>query len=110
LRIDGLQFGHANYTVLFMTFIAWEQKYNTGIKEIDTQHKRLVDIINELYDARHSQSSQAVLNVILSRLIDYAEYHFDFEEAIAVRLSIDQRQLPRINSGSSFWRRRVVPQ
>jgi hypothetical protein len=29
---------------------------------------------------------------------------------IAVRLSIDQRQLPRINSGSSFWRRRVVPQ
>jgi len=70
-----------------MTFITWEKKYNTGIHEIDTQHKRLVDIINELYDARHSQSPQAVLNVILSRLIDYAAFHFDFEEALISRVN-----------------------
>ena len=70
-----------------MTFIAWEKEYNTGIHEIDTQHRRLVDIINELFDARHSQSPQAVLNVISSQLIDYAEHHFVFEEALISRLN-----------------------
>ena len=68
-------------------FITWAPKFNTGIHEIDSQHKRLVDIINELYDARHSQSPQAVLNVILSRLVDYADYHFIFEEALLSRLN-----------------------
>lgn len=73
--------------MLTMTFFVWEQEYNTGIREIDVQHKRLVDIINEFYDARQSQCPQAVLNVILSRLIDYAWHHFDFEEALISRLN-----------------------
>jgi len=87
LRIDYLQFGLAGYIFLSMAYISWEKKFNTGIREIDTQHQRLVDIINEFYDARHSQSPQAVLNVILSKLIDYAWYHFDFEEALISRVN-----------------------
>ena len=30
--------------------IEWSRKYNTGIEKIDNQHKKLVDLINNLYD------------------------------------------------------------
>ena len=70
-----------------MIFITWTQKYNTGIEEIDAQHKQFVDIINELYDARHSQNSQEVVNGILSKMTDYAEYHFNFEEELINQLN-----------------------
>ena len=30
--------------------IEWSKKYNTGIDKIDEQHKKLVSIINNLYD------------------------------------------------------------
>ncbi len=70
-----------------MTLITWTQKYNTGVEEIDAQHRQLVDIINELYVARHSQNSQEVVNGILSKMTDYAEYHFDFEEELINQLN-----------------------
>ena len=70
-----------------MTFITWTPKFNTGIEKIDAQHKQLVNIINELYDARHSQNSQEVVNEILSKLTDYAEYHFDYEEKLINQLN-----------------------
>ena len=70
-----------------MIFITWTQKYTTGIEEVDAQHKQLVNIINELYDARHSQNSQEVVNGILSKMTDYAEYHFNFEEALINQLN-----------------------
>jgi hemerythrin-like metal-binding protein len=70
-----------------MTFIFWNEVPHIGIDEIDVQHKQLVNIINELCDIRPSQNSQAAFNGILSRLIDYAEYHFDFEEELMNQLN-----------------------
>ena len=32
-------------------FISWNDKISVGIQEIDEQHKRLVALINNLYDA-----------------------------------------------------------
>lgn len=70
-----------------MTFIFWNEVPHIGIDEIDAQHKQLVNIINELCDIRPFQNSQEAFNGILSRLIDYAEYHFDFEEELMNQLN-----------------------
>lgn len=32
-----------------MKIIEWNEKFSVGIKEIDDQHKVLVDILDELY-------------------------------------------------------------
>lgn len=31
-------------------YFNWEKEYNTGIEKIDSQHKKLVEIINRFYE------------------------------------------------------------
>ena len=63
-----------------MPLINWGPKYSVGITTIDTQHKKLVDIINDLNDAMRNGKSKEVLNSTLTSLIDYTKVHFKFEE------------------------------
>jgi hemerythrin-like metal-binding protein len=69
-----------------MVLIQWIERYQTGIEEIDAQHKQLVGYINELYDAIQDGSGQETLGGTLSKLTDYAEYHFAFEEGLLEEL------------------------
>jgi hemerythrin-like metal-binding protein len=63
-------------------FILWNESYNVGIHVIDTQHKKLVDILNELYESFVDQTSGQKLNHILKELKDYTVYHFGTEEEL----------------------------
>jgi hemerythrin-like metal-binding protein len=69
-----------------MALIQWTGKYQTGIEEIDAQHKLLVGYINELNDAIQADSGQEALGGTLSKLTDYAEFHFAFEEGLLEEL------------------------
>ncbi|RLF42194.1 MAG: hypothetical protein DRN17_08030, partial [Thermoplasmata archaeon] len=60
----------------------WDGNFNTGIEEIDTQHRQLVSILNRLATHIVYESSRDVLSTILDELIDYTLYHFESEEAI----------------------------
>jgi hemerythrin len=64
-----------------MSKIIWVEKYNTGIAEIDTQHRQIVTYLNQLNEARVSGSEKAVKNVI-EGMVDYTLSHFAFEEAL----------------------------
>jgi len=70
-----------------MAFVSWKEAYNTGNEEIDAQHKQIFEIINELYDSRHSQGSREVIDGILSKLTDYAAEHFSAEEALLEKMN-----------------------
>jgi hemerythrin len=63
-----------------MPLIAWDDSISLNISEIDNQHKQLVKIINELFDAMKNARGFDVLEDILARLVDYTEYHFSTEE------------------------------
>lgn len=62
-----------------MLFV-WDDDYKTGIAEIDQDHKGLVDLINDLYEAMQDGSGGALLLPIFSALKHYTETHFDKEE------------------------------
>ena len=62
-----------------MLFV-WDDSYNTGIAEIDRDHKGLVNLINDLYEAMQDGSGGALLMPILSALKSYTETHFSREE------------------------------
>jgi len=66
-------------------FILWNESYNVGIGTIDTQHKKLVDILNELYESFVDQTSGQKLNLILKELTDYTVYHFNNEEQLFLK-------------------------
>lgn len=61
--------------------LAWQEDLETGIDVIDGQHRRIVDMINQLEAARISQSQVAIVEV-LDELVDYTLSHFAFEEAL----------------------------
>lgn len=68
-------------------WINWSKKFEVGYKRIDEQHKELVNILNDLYEANVSKDSLnkdgiSKIHSILKRLIDYTNYHFSIEEKI----------------------------
>jgi hemerythrin len=65
---------------LGMAFFEWSDKYSVGVLSIDGQHKRLIEIINILYDAMRAGQGEFVLGKTLDDLVDYTKTHFRFEE------------------------------
>ncbi len=64
-----------------MSKIVWIDRYDTGIAEIDTQHKQIVEYLNQLNEARLRGSAQGIKEVI-EGIVDYTLSHFAFEEAL----------------------------
>ncbi|MGM0508922.1 MAG: bacteriohemerythrin [Fusobacteriota bacterium] len=60
--------------------IPWKAKYSVGLDSIDSQHKRLLEIMNELNNAMLHKKDKRVIKKLLDELLDYTEYHFKFEE------------------------------
>jgi hemerythrin-like metal-binding protein len=54
----------------------------TGIENIDNQHKRLVEMINAFYSEIDRDSPKDKMLELLKGLKDYTEYHFEDEEAL----------------------------
>jgi len=68
-----------------MGFIEWSDKLVTRVKECDEQHKKLVSLINELYDAMKQGKGKEVLDKMLDELVKYAGYHFTTEETLMTK-------------------------
>ncbi|WP_228263735.1 putative bifunctional diguanylate cyclase/phosphodiesterase [Marinobacter shengliensis] len=60
----------------------WNRNFETGIQEIDEQHKVLVNILNRLAWHFASDSSELSADHVLDELLSYAAFHFQFEEKI----------------------------
>jgi len=58
-------------------YFVWNEKYSIGNDVIDSQHKRLFELGNELFNANYSDGKK-----ILMELFKYTRYHFDAEETI----------------------------
>lgn len=63
-----------------MPLFIWKPSYELGIPEIDLDHRQLVGLINELYEAMKQGQGYELMNQILDRLIDYVGKHFAAEE------------------------------
>lgn len=63
-----------------MSYIDWSATYSVGIDSIDQQHKKMIDIINELYDAMKQGKGQQMLNRTFAELAAYTQSHFKYEE------------------------------
>ncbi|RMX11327.1 bacteriohemerythrin [Vandammella animalimorsus] len=64
-----------------MSILQWTPDMDTGIAEIDRQHRRIVEYINMLHQARQTHDRQRQGEVI-AEMVDYTISHFAFEEAL----------------------------
>lgn len=68
-----------------MAFMEWNDRLVTGVKEADDQHKKLVSLVNDLYDAMKQGKGKEITDKILDELVKYANYHFGTEETLMTK-------------------------
>ena len=67
-----------------MPLFDWNQNYLINNSKIDNQHKKLVDILNRLYDAMKVGKGNDILSGVIKELIDYTKVHFSEEEKLMI--------------------------
>ncbi|MEO5336169.1 MAG: bacteriohemerythrin [Magnetospirillum sp. WYHS-4] len=65
-----------------MAFLDWKDKMSVGNDALDTDHKKLVGFINDLHDRMDGNPDPEIVARIVDKLIDFAQYHFEFEEKL----------------------------
>lgn len=63
-----------------MSLIKWDDSFSVDVTKIDQEHKKLVEMVNELTDAMKAGHGKDVLGNILDGLISYTASHFQTEE------------------------------
>lgn len=65
-----------------MLLVEWSEMLSTGVSSIDNEHKQIIGMLNELYDALQAKRSEEALSKLLDRLLTYTVHHFEHEESL----------------------------
>jgi hemerythrin len=65
-----------------MAFFEWTEAYSVGVHLMDEEHKKLVDILNGLYEAVCADKAKDVIEKTLLELLQYTRTHFSNEEKL----------------------------
>jgi hemerythrin len=65
-----------------MPLMTWTEKLSVGVGVLDEDHKKLVGMLNGLYDAMQAGHGKDSLGRILNELVQYTKFHFAREEKL----------------------------
>ena len=65
-----------------MPLITWDDTYRVYIAELDQQHKKLINMINDMHAAMLQGTARESIGKIITDLLEYAKKHFASEEKI----------------------------
>ncbi len=73
-------------------FVLWNESYSVGVDTIDSQHKKLIELLNRLYESFIDQSVGQKLEEVINELVDYTNYHFNTEEELFEQVGYSQKE------------------
>lgn len=73
-----------------MAYFSWSNDLSVGNDFIDRDHRKLVDMVNALYNALSEGRANDVMGKVLNNLIVYTKEHFQREEAEMQRIKYAQ--------------------
>lgn len=65
-----------------MALMAWNSNLSVNVQQFDTEHKKLIDLVNQLHDAMKGGRGKDAIGGVLKSLVDYTQRHFAAEEAL----------------------------
>lgn len=65
-----------------MTAVTWTRDLEIGIPFVDTDHKVLINLLNQVNACVDQNEESFILSSVLSALAEYTEYHFSREEKL----------------------------
>jgi hemerythrin len=74
--------------------VIWDEKYATGIHLIDSQHKELFSLTNELFHAclGGEEALEGVFKETMERMVEYVHFHFGAEQEMLQRVKYPDYQ------------------
>jgi hemerythrin len=79
-----------------MPLMNWSDQLTLHVAKIDAEHKELIDILNELYDAMMSGKAKDDLQSALMKLVQHTRAHFQSEEQLMRKYAYPEL-LPHLN-------------
>jgi len=67
--------------------IMWTDELSVGIPELDEQHRRLIDLLNEFYDAIERGDDEQGIRKLVEGLEEYTVFHFCAEEEFLIEIN-----------------------
>lgn len=87
-----------------MNSFTWTSDFETDLKDVDEQHRNLVEIINRFGEhLTEGDIDSLKIEQIFKELAEYADYHFKEEETLMDKIGIDERHTDiHINEHKDF--------
>jgi hemerythrin-like metal-binding protein len=63
-------------------WITWKSYYSVGDPSLDNQHKKILALVNEVYEATQRRDDDETVQRVLKELSRYALTHFRYEEQL----------------------------
>lgn len=65
-----------------MAYVEWDEKYSVRIPSVDSEHKKLFEMVNVFYATIADKGANAALGELVEGLRSYTVYHFKHEETM----------------------------
>ena len=78
-----------------MTFFYWNKSFEIGVEAIDSQHRRLVELINTLAAGITERRRLPDVQSLFADLMDYAAVHFTNEERLLAACQLPEAEKDR---------------
>ena len=73
-----------------MALIEWQTEFETGVREVDHEHRELVDLINVLHSKIGSNAGKEVIGGFLGEVFEKISAHFALEETVMRKHRYDE--------------------
>jgi hemerythrin len=62
--------------------MTWKEEYSVKVAVLDRQHKKLIELLNQMYEGLRSHQGKETVGKVLDELVQYTETHFRDEELL----------------------------
>lgn len=73
-----------------MALIEWRKEFETGLQEVDHEHRELVELINDLHEQLDSDAPKDTVSAFLGEVFARIAAHFALEETIMRKHNYDE--------------------
>jgi hemerythrin-like metal-binding protein len=75
-----------------VSLIEWKDEFETGVPDVDHEHKEIISLINELHDAMSGEDASITVLDFLGEIHVHIAAHFALEEKVMREQRYDQYQ------------------
>ncbi len=73
-----------------MTLIEWRSDFETGVADVDLEHRELIDLINEMHSQVGSEAEPDTVSAFLGEVFARISAHFALEESVMRKHGYDE--------------------